>query len=101
MNSLRYILIVMLPAYSMIVWIHFIMQKRVRMQQDSEDIQEQDNEPNANVVQSDSEQEQIADINSSPGNSDDSSETNDDEVQCNYIALGCVCVVCVVQYMLP
>ena len=72
------------------------MQKRVRIQQDSEDIQEQDNEPNSNVVQSDNEQEQIVDSNSSPENSDDSSETNDDEVQCNYIALGCVSVVCVV-----
>ena len=41
------------------------------MQQDSEDIQEQDNEPNANVVQSDNEQEQIVDSNSSPENSDD------------------------------
>ena len=58
--------------------------------------QEQDNEPNANVVQSDNEQEQIVDSNSSPEYSDDSSETNDDEVQCNYIALGCVSVVCVV-----
>ena len=54
------------------------------MQQDSEDIQEQDNEPNANGVQSDNEQEQMVDSNSSPENSDDSSETNDDEVQCNY-----------------
>ena len=89
----------MFPAYSIIFWNHFIMQKRVRMQQDSEDIQEQDNEHNANVLQSDSEQEQIVDGHSSPENSDDSSETNDDEVQCNYIiALGCVSVVCVVYF---
>ena len=49
--------------------------------------------------ESDNEQEKIADSKFSLENSDGGFETKDDKMQCNYIALACLRVVCVVQCM--
>ena len=82
------------------------MQKIVLLQQDLDPANSDGGGNQYNLVllkdvpsESDDEQEKIADSNSSLEKSDDGFETNDDKKQCNYIALDCLWVVCVVQCM--